>query len=71
MNIGTQILKIRKEKALTRGGLEKYFMLPDRLCLIGENEKEIHVHGKTNSCDLTRLWGKLFVRYYPSFKWLR
>lgn len=67
MNIGTQILKIRKEKGLTRRNLEKYFMLPDRLCLIGRMKRASR-SWKNKFVRFDQIVGKAVVRYYPSFK---
>lgn len=69
MNIGTQILKIRKEKALTQEEFEKYFMLPDRLCLIGRMKRDSR-SWKNKFVRFDQIVGKAVVRYYPSFKWL-
>ena len=46
-----------------------YFMLPDRLCLIGRMKRDSR-SWKNKFVRFDQLVGKAIVRYYPSFKWL-
>ena len=46
MNIGTQILKIRKEKALTQEGFGKIFHVTRQTVSNWENEKSFTFMGK-------------------------
>ena len=69
MNIGTQILKIRKEKALTQEEFGKIFHVTRQTVSNWENERDSR-SWKNKFVRFDQIVGKAIVRYYPSFKWL-